>query len=136
MYTQTKPRSLHTTRRRRLIMDTEAPSISLARTDRYQKEVERKRRSAIAEGIDLLVAQLNIPDLEKQGKGVQLRRAVEYVADLDERLMGNEKDLDELRKEKQDLEVSLACVYPLSDLAILTCITFGIMHVVSHTTSS
>lgn len=70
-----------------------------------QKEVERKRRTNINEGIDLLVAQINIPDLEKQGKGVQLRRAVEYVAEMDERMVGFEKEVHELRKEKQDLEV-------------------------------
>ena len=68
--------------------------------------MERKRRTNINEGIDLLVAQIGIPDLEKQGKGVQLRRAVEHVQELDERIMGYEKEVHDLRKEKEDLEVS------------------------------
>lgn len=80
--------------------------------DISQKEVERKRRTNINEGIDLLVAQMNMPELEKQGKGVQLRRAVEYVAELDERVISYEKEAHELRKEKQDLEVRTCFPFP------------------------
>jgi hypothetical protein len=47
-----------------------------------------------------------IPELEKAGKGVQLRRAVDYMADLGERVGGLEKECEDLRKDKQDLEVS------------------------------
>jgi hypothetical protein len=61
----------------------------------------------ISEGIDLLVTQMGLTEeLAKAGKGVQLRRAVEYIADLGDRLGGYEKEVEDLRKEKQDLEVS------------------------------
>jgi hypothetical protein len=36
----------------------------------YQKEVERKRRNNISEGIDQLVQIMGIPELEKAGKSV------------------------------------------------------------------
>lgn len=48
---------------------------------------------------------MGIPDLDKMGKGAQLRRAVEYVADVSDRMIVYEKEVDDLRKEKQDLEV-------------------------------
>ena len=67
--------------------------------------MERKRRNNISEGIDQLVAQMGIPDLEKAGKAVQLKRAVEYMAEMGERLGGVDKELEDLRREKQDLEV-------------------------------
>jgi hypothetical protein len=63
-----------------------------------QKEVERKRRNNISEGIDQLVQIMGIPELEKAGKSVQLRRASERVGGL-------EKEAGELRGEKLDLEV-------------------------------
>jgi len=78
-----------------------------------QKEVERKRRNVINEGIDLLVTQMGLgEELAKAGKGAQLRRAVEYVAELGERMGGLEKEVEDLRKEKQDLEVSSSLVEP------------------------
>jgi hypothetical protein len=83
-------------------------TVSLSSFNRkltVQKEVERKRRNNISEGIDLLVAQMGIPELEKAGKAVQLRRAVEYMAEMGERLGGVDKELEDLRREKQDLEV-------------------------------
>lgn len=48
---------------------------------------------------------MGIPDLEKAGKAVQLKRAVEYMAEMGERLGGVDKELEDLRREKQDLEV-------------------------------
>lgn len=48
---------------------------------------------------------MNLPELAKAGKGVQLRRAVDYMAELGDRVLGSEKELGDLRKEKQDLEV-------------------------------
>jgi hypothetical protein len=48
---------------------------------------------------------MGIPELEKAGKAVQLRRAVEYMAEMGERLGGVDKELEDLRREKQDLEV-------------------------------
>ncbi|RYY59268.1 MAG: hypothetical protein EOO05_13790 [Chitinophagaceae bacterium] len=51
-------------------------------------------------------------ELAKAGKGAQLRRAVEYVAELGERMGGLEKEVEDLRKEKQDLEVSSSLVEP------------------------
>ena len=72
-----------------------------------QKEVERKRRNNISEGIDQLVSQMAIPELEKAGKSVQLRKASEYMAELGERVGGLEKEVGDLRGEKLDLEVGL-----------------------------
>jgi hypothetical protein len=74
----------------------------------YQKEVERKRRNNISEGIDQLVQIMGIPELEKAGKSVQLRRASEWMAELGERVGGLEKEVGELRGEKLDLEVCVS----------------------------
>jgi hypothetical protein len=49
-----------------------------------------------------------IPELEKAGKSVQLKRAVEYMADLGERAGGLPTDGAASRGDKMDLEVSLA----------------------------
>ena len=46
-----------------------------------------------------------IPELEKAGKSVQLRKASEYMAELGERVGGLEKEVGDLRGEKLDLEV-------------------------------
>lgn len=68
-----------------------------------------------------------IPGYEKAGKGVQLRKAVEYMAELGERVMAAEKDVEELRKEKQDLEVCavspILSVSSLAANALLACST-------------
>jgi len=48
---------------------------------------------------------MGIPELEKAGKSVQLRRASEWMAELGERVGGLEKEVGELRGEKLDLEV-------------------------------
>jgi len=48
-----------------------------------------------------------IPELEKAGKSVQLRKASEYMAELGERVGGLEKEVGDLRGEKLDLEVGL-----------------------------
>jgi len=54
---------------------------------------------------------MGIPELEKAGKSVQLRRASEWMAELGERVGGLEKEVGELRGEKLDLEV---CFFSLS----------------------
>jgi hypothetical protein len=61
---------------------------------------------------------MGIPELEKAGKSVQLRRASEWMAELGERVGGFEKEVGELRGEKLDLEVCrfssrLVAIYPL-----------------------
>jgi len=48
---------------------------------------------------------MGIPELEKAGKSVQLRRASEWMAELGERVGSLEKEVGELRGEKLDLEV-------------------------------
>lgn len=59
---------------------------------------------------------MGIPDLEKAGKAVQLKRAVEYMAEMGERLGGVDKELEDLRREKQDLEVG--CFFPLHPVSL------------------
>lgn len=78
-----------------------------------QKEVERKRRNNISEGIDQLVIQMGIPELEKAGKSVQLRRASEWMSELGERVGVLEKEVGDLRGEKLDLEVGFPLLCPL-----------------------
>ena len=71
-----------------------------------QKEVERRRRENINDGINDLVRLLPGGLSDKVGKGLLLRRAAEHLAVLTERSNTMSEELTQLRADKHDLNVS------------------------------
>ncbi|WVW84857.1 hypothetical protein I302_106892 [Kwoniella bestiolae CBS 10118] len=71
------------------------------------KEVERRRREGINEGINE-IAQLIPGGTDKQGKGTVLKKAVAYIIELSDKLRADQEELTKKDIEKQDLEAQLA----------------------------
>lgn len=78
-----------------------------------QREIERRRRETINDGINDL-ARLVPGGLEKMGKGALLRLASEYMADLAGKVERFDAELGRVEKEKQQLRVSWWCYVPLA----------------------
>lgn len=84
---------------------------------RQQKEVERRRRENINEGINMISALVPTGN-DKQGKGTILRRAAEYMQELLEFKTSFEADRNTLQHELTNLRVrtvSLPVASPRAD---------------------
>ncbi|WVR06488.1 hypothetical protein IAU60_003519 [Kwoniella sp. DSM 27419] len=71
------------------------------------KEVERRRRENINDGINE-IAHLIPGGMDKQGKGMLLKRAATYIIELVEKAARMEEDGQKRDVEKQDLEAQIA----------------------------
>lgn len=81
------------------------PSSSPQPTDNTQKEVERRRRENINDGINE-IARLIPGGQDKVGKGQLLRRAAEHLAQVKERLSRVDAELAQKDHEKAIIKVS------------------------------
>ncbi|WWD05024.1 hypothetical protein V865_003095 [Kwoniella europaea PYCC6329] len=71
------------------------------------KEVERRRREGINDGINE-IAQLIPGGTDRKGKGTVLKRAVAYIIELNDKVRADQEELTKKDIEKHDLEAQLA----------------------------
>lgn len=72
-----------------------------------QKEVERRRRENINDGINE-IARLVPGGSEKMGKGMLLRRAADYLSDIANKMGRFDEELASKDREKQTIQVGVA----------------------------
>ncbi|XAO21464.1 hypothetical protein I312_100215 [Cryptococcus bacillisporus CA1280] len=72
------------------------------------REVESRRRQAIADGIAEIAQLLPSPPTPKEGKGQLLKRAVTYIHELLGKIARSVEDVAQVEQEKQKLRMDIA----------------------------
>lgn len=81
-----------------------------------QREVESRRRQAIADGIAEIAQLLPSPPAPKEGKGQLLKRAVTYIHELLGKIARGVEEIAQVEQEKQKLRVCGAHRYAVPGL--------------------